>query len=286
MKYQVLYLADIPYLSAQRIENVKRFVEEGGGLLVSYSTSLFDAAGRKTDQFGLERLLRVRPVKPNGPLRELVESYTTMVGGPNELYLICSDAGGEHFDQWRNRIVPLWFYEPVSVLKGGETIAEIVTGDGLRPVLPGIVVSRHGKGKVAYLSSSLESLYLGSNIRDLADLVHTLVRWVSPQPQPFELQGPEALIANMTFKGDTRVVHLANWTGNKFERRWVNEYYLAPIQNVRLQVLIPEGRTAIDVKPLVKDHSVQAAVRGKYLTVLIPRMNAYQAIAVTFASEP
>lgn len=284
-KYEVLYLADIPHLSAGRIENIKKFVAGGGGLLASYSTSLFDSGGERNDSFDLEELLRVRPREPSGDLGELVQSYTAMVGGPNDLYLTMRGEAGEFSGHWADRLVPIWYYEPVSVLDGGREIADIVTGDGLRPILPGIVVSNYGKGKVAYLSSTLESLFLGSNIRELADLISTLIGWVSPRPKPFELEGPEGLIANMTFRGDARVVHLANWTGNKFERRWVNEYYLAPVSNVRLKIPVPEGRNVLSVEPLVEDRQVQAAVTEDYLNVLIPEIEAYQGIAVKFGKS-
>jgi hypothetical protein len=286
MKYKVVYLADIPHLTEHRIENLKRFVERGGGLLVSYSSSLYGSDGQRKDRFGLEELVKVRPVTLSGHLKELIRSYTAMVGGPNDLYLLSNSEGGEHFAGFKERLVPLWFYEPVSVLDGGKAIADIVTGDDRRPILPGIVVSQYGAGKVAYLCSSLESLYLGSNIKELADLIQTLVQWVTPQPAPFELEGPDALVANMTFKENTRVLHLTNWTGNKFERRWVNEYYLAPVSDVSLRILVPEGTSVEKVHSLVKDSQVDSVVRSGFVDIQIPRIDAYQAVAVTFTTEP
>ena len=280
-RYKVLYLADIPHLSPQRVENIKRFVKEGGGLLVSYSTSLFDSSGGRNVRFDLEELIRVRPREVTGPLKEVMESYTAMVGGPNDLYLMTRSGTSGDFEEWADRLVPLWFYEPVALLDGGRQLADIVTGDNRMPILPGIVVSEYGKGRVAYLVSTLESLFLGSNMKELADLITALIRWVSPQPSPFVLQGPEGLIANMTVKGNTRVVHLTNWTGNKFERRWVSEYYLAPASNVLLSIPIPEGIVVSDVKPLV-ECSIQIGIRENSVDVLIPRIDTYQAIAVTY----
>jgi hypothetical protein len=184
----------------------------------------------------------------------------------------------DRFAAWRGRLVPLWFYEPVSVLGGGETIADIVTGDGYNPVLPGIVVARFGSGRVVYLSSTLESLYLGSNIKELADLIATLIGWVAPAPLPFELEGPEGLIANMTSKGDTRVVHLSNWTGNKFERRWLAEYYIAPVSDVRLRIAVPEGATAAVTR--LGGGEIKTTVQPEVVEVVIPQVEAYQGIAV------
>jgi len=90
----------------------------------------------------------------------------------------------------------------------------------------------------------------------------------------------------MTVKGDTRVIHLANWTGNKFERRWVSEYYVAPVSNVRLRIRIPHGREVISVEPLVGEIPVQTDVDGDWLEVSIPRVDAYQALVVQYGAGP
>ena len=101
-------------------------------------------------------------------------------------------------------LTPLWSFLPLKVLDGGEVWKEIVTGDGLRPILPGVVVSSHGKGRVVYCASALESLFLQQNSSAVGDLLRSLVAKAAGQPPPYEVQAPAALIANLTAKGDTR----------------------------------------------------------------------------------
>ncbi|MBN2288008.1 MAG: hypothetical protein JXQ83_01650, partial [Candidatus Glassbacteria bacterium] len=188
---------------------------------------------------------------------------------------------GGPLGEWSGGLVPLWYYEPVRVLEGGEVAADIVAGDGCRPVLPGLVLSRHGQGRVAYLSSALESLYAGSNIRELADFIRNVVEEVSPVEAPYSVEGPECLIANMTARDNTRVLHLTNWTGNKLERNWVNEYYLAPVEDVRMLIRIPEGKSVCGVRALAGGDYTRR-VLGDTLEIVFPRVGAYQALAVTF----
>jgi hypothetical protein len=38
------------------------------------------------------------------------------------------------------------------------------------------------------------------------------------------------------------VLHLVNWTDNKFERSGANEYYLAPVENVRVRFTTSYGK--------------------------------------------
>jgi len=281
MQYKVLYLADIPYLSPRRIENIRRFVEQGGGLIVSYATSLYDENGKRRERFALEELISTRPLEPEGTLKDMIDNYWTMVGGPNDLYLKARAGAGAPLKAWSGQLVPLWYYEPVKALDGSEVLADIVMGEGSVPILPGVVLSRHGKGRVAYLASSLESLYIGNNMKELADFIKSVVELVSAEKAPYSVEAPECLIANMAFRENTRVLHLANWTGNKLERNWASEYYLAPVENVRLSIRIPRGKTPGKVETLVKC-SYQQRNLGETLEILIPRVDAYQAVAVTF----
>ncbi len=242
--YKVLYLADITHLPESRMETVRRFVRDGGGLVASYASSLYDALGdaqnrrlvrfsgglvwssgsaplvprgARRERFGLEDLFRVRPIEPAGDVAAELAEHRSMTGGPYDMYLV--DRGRASLDT----ATPLWNFLPVKALEGGEVWKEIVTGDGLRPILPGVVVSAYGKGRVVYCASALESLFLQQNSRAVGEFLRSLVAKAAPEPPPYEIEAPSALIANLTAKGNTLVLHLANWTGNKFERPGANE---------------------------------------------------------------
>jgi hypothetical protein len=271
--YRVLYLADVTHLSDARIQNIKTFVREGGGLVTSYATSLFDASGKKHERFALEELVRAAPIEPADELATTLESYRSMTGGPYDLYL----AGGSKPSL--KEVTPLWHFLPVKALDGGEVWKDIVTGDGLRPILPGVIVSQYGKGRVVYSASGLESLFLQQNSTVVGDLVRSLVAKAAPEPPPYELEAPAALITNLTAKGDTLLLHMTNWTGNKLERAGANEYYLASIENVKLRLTAPKGKRVKDISLLV-DVPHRKEVRGSTVEVQIPRVEAYQGVRV------
>ena len=281
-RYKVLYLAGAPRLSKSRIENVKRFVNAGGGLVTSYAASLYGTDGRRLERFALAELTRVAPLKPNGEAAAIMRSYNRlMTGGPNDLYMLAR-AGVEGFDgYWANRLVPLWFYEPVEVLEGGSVAMDIVTGYGPRAFLPGVVLSRYGKGRVGYMASCLESLFQPDNMDVLGKLIRTLVKTVAPEPVPYELHAPAGLICNMTTNGSRRVLHMTNWTGNKFERMLTKEYYLAPIENAVLRVRLPEQRRVQHIDTFVAGPLERRDLDGA-VEISFPRIEAYQAVHLEF----
>jgi hypothetical protein len=293
-QYKTLFLAGISYLSEQRIENIREFVKNGGGLIASDGTSLYDREGRKQSRFGLEELLRVRPFQPAGDLARWIEYHTSKLGGPHDLYVLArtrstepqrllrSDTAvvQEAGTGWYGRLIPAWFYEPVETLPGGLVEADIVRGDG-QSLLPAVVSSRYGKGRIVYLASSLESFYGQSNARIVGEFLEALVRAVSPADPPYEVSAPQTLIANLTVKGDERVLHLTNWTGSKFEMPWVEEYYIAPIENVRIRLQVPEGKKLGRVQLLVPSR-FRTKQTGSTVEVFLPRVEAYQGIAFSF----
>jgi hypothetical protein len=274
-RYRVLYLADVPHLTPARIANIQHYVENGGGLLASYLASLYGAAGERLDRFALEDLLRVRPARLNGELAKTVDSYRCMLGGPNDLYLLPHAESAANSAAPGNRLIPLWYFEPVETLPGGTAEMDIVTGDARRPILPGVVSSTHGKGRVIYLASTLESLYGSTRQSVLGDFLRKLVEEAAGAPPPCRVDGPPSLIANLTENGNRRVLHLLNWTGDS-----ENEAnYLPPVEDVTVHLTIPNGLKVRRVSTFV-DSPLHQEQSGRELEIHLPRVDAYQAVTV------
>jgi hypothetical protein len=178
-----------------------------------------------------------------------------------------------------SKLVPVFDCQPVVPLDGAEVTADIVAGES-QAVLPGIVLSCHGKGRVAYVAPALESVFLQTNLRSLADVIAGLVARVSPEPPPFTVDAPDGLIANLTVRDDLRVLHLVNWTGNKLEQPGLSESWLAPIENVRVQFRKPPGHR-IERVTLFVEGSFEQEDRGDAIEITLPRVEAYQAIRFT-----
>lgn len=281
-KYPVLYLANIPYISGERINNIRNYVSNGGCLVASYESTLFDSTGNRQLHFDLEDLLKVRPLKLVGELSNIVNSYTAMIGGPDDLYLKATKESSEIFDKkWQNKLFPMWFYEPVEVLDGGKVLMSVITGHDQRPILPGVIMSNYGKGRVIYCTSALESLYNSGGQDIIQELILKFVESVSKEPSPYFLDAPASLIANLTINEDRMVLHLTNWTGNKFEHPSRNEYYLAPVENVRLKIHIPENKKVRSISTFISA-DFKKKISGQNLEIFFPRIDSYQAVNVEF----
>jgi hypothetical protein len=278
-KYKVLYLPDICYLTDKQMANIKKFVAGGGGLVMTYATSLYDEHGNKRLDFSLGEIAKIRYHKPD-------ESYTEKVaesfafGSVQDMYLKTRPGQEVISPPLAEGLIPTHLYETVEVLDGGAVAADIVLGTGNEPVTPGVVVARYGKGKVAYIAAGVGAMYLQTGIREYSDLVRDVVEYVSPDEASYEIEAPVAsLITNMTVNGDKMVFHLINRSASNQERMWQNIYYIPPIENVTIKVKIPDRKKIKNITSFVPVAFSQK-IKNNILEITLPRIEKYQAIVI------
>jgi hypothetical protein len=145
--------------------------------------------------------------------------------------------------------------------------------------LPGVVLSRHGKGQVVYGASSLEGLYVQESLPVLCDYVSTLIRMVTPEAPPFETDAPPTLVFNLTRKGSRRVLHITNWSVSS-ERGGGS---LAPAENLTVRLRVPEGKEVASVE-LFRESGHAGAVKttSRAVELNFPRLEAYRGALVEF----
>ena len=278
-KYKVLFLPDICFLSDKQVKNITRFVENGGGLVMTYATSLFDESGKKRSDFALGHLAKIKYHHPQKELSEKIAANLSF-GSVYDMYLKVRPGQDVIKSPPAGKLIPTHLYETVDVLTGGTVIADLVRGNDHEPVVPGLVVARYGKGKVAYISAANGALFQQTGIMELADFLSGIIEYVSPDRLPYEIDAPpSSLITNMTVNADKRVFHLINRTGPKTERTWQNVYYIPPIENVSIKFKIPEGKKIKRVTSFVPAEFLQNQKKN-ILEITIPRIERYQGIVI------
>jgi len=74
-------------------------------------------------------------------------------------------------------------------------------------------------------------------------------------------------------------LHLVNWTGNKFEKKQVMEDYIAPVENVKIELNFSPGNIA-SVKTLYGS-KFTVRKKSKSIEVVLPKVGVYEGILVT-----
>jgi hypothetical protein len=278
-KYKVLFLPDICYLSDKQIKNITKFVENGGGLVMTYATSLYDENGIKRTDFALADLAKIKYHKPDNILSEKIARNLNF-GSGWDMYLKTREGQEVIKSPLADGLIPSHLYETVDVITGGKIIADIVAGSDNHPIVPGLVVSRFGKGKVAYISAATGAMFMQTGIKEYSDFLKDVIKYVSPDEVSYEIEAPPStLITNMTVNGNRRVIHLINWTGSQSERMWQNIYYIPPIENIIIRFKIPGGKKIKNVSSFVPAELSQKQEKN-ILTITLPKVDKYQGIVI------
>jgi len=278
-KYKVLFLPDICYLTESQISNIMMFVENGGGLVMTYATSLYDEDGIRRPDFALGNLARIKYQNTDYALSEKMSANLNF-GSGWDLYMKARTGQNVIKPPLADGLIPTHLYETVDVLPGGTIAADIVAGADSETIVPGLVVSSYGKGKVAYISAATEAMFQQTGIMEYADLLKNVIEYVSPVEVPYEIEAPEStLITNMTVNGDKRVFHLITWTGSQNESMWQNVYYIPKIENVTIKFRVPDGKKIKNISSFVPVKFKQKQDKD-ILSIKIPYIDKYQGIVI------
>lgn len=282
-QYKVLYLPDICYLSDKEADTVKEFVRNGGGLVMTYATSLYDENGKKRKDFLLGDVAHIQYDSPSEEMSDKMNENLAF-GGVWDLYMKTRQGQSVISSPLADDLMPTHLYETVKPLAGGTVAADIVVGTDTKPIFPGLIVSRYGKGRVAYISSAFGAMYLQTHIQQFADFLRNVIEYVSQEEIPYDIDAPSSLISNMTSDGNNRVLHLINWTGCKMERILQNVYYIPPIENVTVRFKIPEEKEIKEVKLFVTaEYSYYTEKNILYIN--LPKVENYQGIIIDMKQD-
>ena len=115
----------------------------------------------------------------------------------------------------------------------------------------------------------------------MGELISDLIKILYKDRLPYEVSAPSTVITNLACNENHWVFHITNWTGDKFERSYVDDNYLAPVEDFHVSFQIPPGKNIKSVSCFVNMPFGKKINNGR-LEIDIPRIEAYQAIDIEF----
>ena len=199
--YGVLCLPNAMCLSDAQIQVIRKFVENGGSLLASYKTSLFDEKGAKRPDFGLKdvfglsytgiekdtsfdcyQMVRMASHK----ICEGMDADKTIyfINGGNTLLATAIDRDGEIVCSY----VPIIQnqYPEQAWIRMTET------------QFPTVYTHTYGKGKVVYFPNQMDALVYTNGHEDYFNLLSNSLRYLRKAEWSLETDAPESVHAGFT----------------------------------------------------------------------------------------
>ena len=236
---KALLMPNVAYLSDNDIAVIKEYVNNGGGLVASSATSLYDESGKKRDDFGLSDLFGVTytGIEQNtlNDTYQLIRDFDSPVlaGVENTQTVVTS---GETL------LVQLTNPEYDIVTTHVPTIPNQPPENAWAPTLetdnPIIVAGQYGKGKVVYFANQIEGLAYVHGHEDYTEIYQNAIDWVTNKEYTLTTDAPRSVHVN-AIKDEAGNLVLATVNTTGAGRRPVKE--IIPIPKVTVNLKIPVG---------------------------------------------
>ncbi len=259
--FRVLCLANVALMSDAQAVAVRWFVQNGGGLLATHETSLYDEKGRRRDDFALADLFGVH--------------YRGVLPAKSRMIEFAKYPLSEGFQGDRSGIEHT---EPhVAVSLDSASVAAWLKADDLpSESTPAVVTRSVGKGRVVYLPGRLDAAQCDNLNLATERLFANAVRWLANSELPVRVEASGIVDVSLYQQPHRYLVHLLNQQRDSLDRTEDCQ----PVFSLVIHVQLPPGARVANVRALWSDRQLSHEQRGEIVSVRLPALDEYELLAI------
>jgi hypothetical protein len=286
--FRTLILPNIAALSGEQCHQITSFVEQGGSVVATYETSLYDQWGVRRSDFGLANLFgvsfdgRLEGPKKNSylrlnkdpstgqfhPLLAGLEDATRIINGVNRVIVKPAMPSS---------------YVPLTVVPSYPDLPmEEVFPRPIKSLEAGVFLREIGDGRVAYFPWDLDRTFWDVLNVDHSKLIRNAVRWATNEPPLISVEGPGVLDVAVWNQRQSLTVHLVNLTNPMMMKGPVRE--IIPLPGQQVSVRVPNGKRVTRAHLLVAGTEVPYREVKDLIEVQVPSIRLHEVIALDFAT--
>ncbi len=253
-QYKVLILPNAACLSDKAIQNIRTFVNEGGGLVAMHESSICNEFGDRRDDFGLADIYgaHFRGTEdfsarwPNYP--KWLEVYIG-IAGP-DLHPIADDpVVRSNYRKGSDRLQYIGWTTNVELITGARQVGRRLE---VPKEWPFIVTNNPGKGRSLYFASDMGQAYFIAPYQYQRRLISNAAKWVAGENKPpIKVEAPLCVQAAFYTQanGKRKVVHLLNEVNTSADRALPENNpsqreEIIPIAGIKVTIADPSVSTA------------------------------------------
>jgi hypothetical protein len=277
--YGALLIPNAAYLRDEECEAIRQYVSLGGSVLATFETSRYNEWGDRREDFGLYDLFRldvagevIGPFNNSymriGQRHPILEGFvgTGILPGPEYRMKVSHTQPGDLYLS----VVPHYpAFSPEMVYPRIRNTQE-----------PAAMFRKQGNGRIVYFPGDIARTAWRSGNADLNRLVCNSVRWLlGNNSPPASVEGPGIM---ELFGWETEpgfALHILNYTNPNMMRPSVRTFY--PIGPLRVEFVVPEGRTISSVQALRAGRSLPFKRDREKAQFSAPLVKDYEVIALT-----
>jgi Hypothetical glycosyl hydrolase 6/Beta-galactosidase trimerisation domain len=286
-QFRTLILPNIAALSTLQCKQIRQFQENGGNVVATYETSLYDEWGVRRRDFGLASMFGVSFT--GGVQGPMLNSYLSVQKDPaTETYhpLLAGFEDSTRIINAANQVevkpVSQNVFSPLEIVPSYPDLPmEAVFPPPIKIHNPGVFIRDSGGGRVIYFPGDIDRTFWEVLDVDHAKLLRNAVVWATNETAPVSVEGQGVVDISVWGQRNSMTVHLVNLTNPMMMKGPVRE--VIPIANQRLRVQIPEGRRVTQAKLLVTGKSIAFRTEQSMILLDVPSIAVHEVIALDFA---
>jgi hypothetical protein len=286
---KTLILPSIAALSDGQCSQLRSFVENGGGLVATHETSLYDEWGVPRRDLGLADLFgvtftgRVEGPMQNSYLRLEADSATgkrhPLLAGLEDASRIINGVGRVEVAATRPFANP-----PLTLIPSYPDLPmEKVYPRVTKTEVPQVYLREPAAGRVVYFPWDIDRTFWEVLAPDHLALLRNAVTWATSEEPPVRVTGPGVLDVTVWRQKASLTVHLVNLTNPMMMKGPVRE--LIPIGEQQVRLRVPAGTQAGQVRLLAAGTTPRIERSGDFLTLTVPSILDHEVVAVDLLEQ-
>ena len=280
--FKVLILPNIPTLSGEQCDQLKRFVEEGGSIVATFETSLYDEKGNQRKNFGLSDLFGISfDQAVEGPMQN---SYLRLKSEPpvNNFHPVLKDLEDAYRiinTIYRVKVVPdAEFPGPVTLIPTYPDLPmEDVYPRNPETNIRELYLRETGKGRIAYFPGDIDRSFWQIMSCDHGKLIRNTILWALNEEPVVNVKGPGVIDVTAWRQEKSMTVHLVNLTNPMMMKGPFRE--LIPV-DMEISIRIPEHSEVKGVHLLVRDQQPQYKILEGRIILSVPHVSDHEIVAL------
>jgi len=278
-------LPNLGAMSESQVAAINRFAQEGGGVVATGETSLYNLWGDARPDYALGNLFGAHLKEPHDNHSET--SLQNNVSKTYHSYLRLTPELRGGIDGPKNGSEPMIAKDRHPVLKGyeetdiipyGGFIKQLKIDDGAEVLLtyipefpvfppetswmreprtdiPGLILNSMSNGsRIAFMPADLDRQYSRYNLPDHGNLLANIIRWVSRDNIPLVVESQGMVDCHLYRQNNRMILHLVNLTSTGTWRQPVEEFM--PVGPLKVSVRLEKGVSGGDIRLLVSNQEI------------------------------
>jgi hypothetical protein len=279
--FKTLILPNLAALSDAQCDQIRAFVQNGGSVIASYETSLYDELGVRRKNFALADLFGVDWTgRAEGPM---LNSYIRLEHDALPRHILFT--GLEDAPRIINGVSRLEVTPRASFAEVPLTLIPSYPDLPMEKVYPragktdvSCLHLRQLAGRVAYFPFDIDRTFWEVLSGDHLKVLRNTVLWANNEDAPVEVHGPGLLDVTAWQNPGSVTIHMVNLTNPMAMKGPYRDFF--PVGAQTLRVRLPGDARPKGARLLVADKSITFERTGSSITLTIPSILDHEVVAI------